>query len=180
MTALLLRLQYILFSIMMMMLIACQSSVRFSSARTASFDAEKRITLGNQPQKLTTLQHKIISSAEKFLGVPYCWGGTSDDCMDCSGFVQRVYGNVGVSLPRTAAEQFNAAKNINPKDSKAGDLVFFSFTGTGISHVGIYAGNNEVIHASSSRGVVRQPLDDTYLSAGFAAIRRIIPALTDK
>jgi len=98
--------------------------------------------------------------------------------MDCSGFVQRVYSSVGVQLPRTAAEQFNASKSIAASDSKAGDLIFFSFIGSGISHVGIYAGNNEVIHASSSRGVIRQPLNDSYLSAGYAGVRRVIPSLT--
>ncbi len=114
------------------------------------------------------------------MGIPYCWGGIGDDCMDCSGFVQRVYDNVGITLPRTAAEQFNAGKYIAPSDTKAGDLIFFSFTGSGISHVGICAGNNEVIHASSSRGVIRQPMADSYLSLGYVGVRRVVAALSER
>lgn len=180
MTVLYLRIQHILFFVALLTLISCRSSVRFASGNDTSSQIERRIITGNQTQTFTPLQHRIITSAEKYLGVPYCWGGSDKDCMDCSGFVQRVYSSVGIALPRTASEQYNASKSISPNDSKAGDLIFFSFIGSGISHVGIYAGNNEVIHASSSRGVIRQPLDDSYLSAGFAGVRRIIPSLTNK
>ena len=174
------RFQHILIFALLFTLVSCQSSVRFSSGNHSTSDNNKKVVLGNQTKTLTSLQRKIIASAEKFLGVPYCWGGAGNDCMDCSGFVQRVYDNVGISLPRTAAEQFNVGKSIAPNETKAGDLIFFSFSGSGITHVGIYAGNNEVIHASSTNGVIRQTLADSYLSAGYAGVRRVVASLSER
>lgn len=180
MRILIVRFQYRLILALLLTLVSCQSSVRFSSGNQSTNDNNKKVVLGSQTKTLTSLQRRIIASAEKFLGIPYCWGGAGNDCMDCSGFIQRVYSDVGITLPRTAAEQFNAGKFIAPNETKAGDLIFFSFTGSGITHVGIFAGDNEVIHASSSGGVVRQTLADSYLSAGYAGVRRIITSLTDK
>lgn len=177
---LIVRFQYRLIFALLLLLVSCQSSVRFSSGNHSTNDNSKKVVLGNQSRTLTQLQRRIISSAEKFLGIPYCWGGASNDCMDCSGFVQRVYSDVGISLPRTAAEQFNSGKFIAPNETKAGDLIFFSFAGSGITHVGIFAGNNEVIHASSSSGVVRQTLADSYLSAGYAGVRRVVGSLSER
>lgn len=180
MRILIVRSQHSLIFAVLLLLASCQSSVRFSSGNHSTNDNSKKIVLGNQTKALTSLQRRIITSAEKYLGIPYCWGGAGNDCMDCSGFVQRVYSDVGISLPRTAAEQFNTGKFITPNETKAGDLIFFSFTGSGITHVGIFAGNNEVIHASSSGGVVRQTLADSYLSAGYAGVRRVVGSLSER
>jgi cell wall-associated NlpC family hydrolase len=87
-------------------------------------------------------------TAERFVGIPYLWGGnTVVDGMDCSGFVRAVYNLCGVNIPRTSAEQFKVGRSIELCDLVDGDLVFFSTSGNRISHVGIYVGNNHFVHA---------------------------------
>ena len=114
----------------------------------------------------------IVREAEKWLGTPYCYGGLDNHCTDCSGFVLQVFSTVGVVLPRTASDQFEYATNVNEDNMQPGDLVFFQH-GSGIAHVGIYVGNNEFIHASTSRGVVRQSLDDEYYRTTYAGCRTL-------
>jgi len=95
------------------------------------------------------LREELIKTAKRFMGVPYLWGGTSPDAgFDCSGLTMAVYQLNGFDLPRISREQFEAGVPIEEKKLEKGDLVFFSTTGTGkISHVGIYAGNGQFIHA---------------------------------
>lgn len=119
------------------------------------------------------IQSRVVEEAQKWLGVPYCYGGESHNCTDCSGFVMQVFAAVGVELPRTAARQFLSVEKIDPSESAPGDLVFFSRGGS-ISHVGIYTGNNEIIHASSSRGVIMQSLEDSYLRKTYAGMGRVM------
>ena len=94
--------------------------------------------------------NKIIATGKKYLGVPYVWGGTTTAGFDCSGFTQYVLKENGISIPRTAAEQFAAGKAVDKKNLKVGDLVFFTTYKPGASHVGFYMGNDQFIHASSS------------------------------
>ncbi len=166
-------------ALLILTLLGCQSSVRFTSSTSGKSTSSVPRTYASSEQSLTPLQRRIITSAEKFLGVPYCYGGTSTKCTDCSGFVQQVFAGSGVGVPRTAAEQYTVGTEIEPEEWSIGDLVFFDFNG-GISHVGIYAGGGNIIHASTSKGVIRQPLSDDYLSSGFVGIRRILPALTGR
>ena len=87
-------------------------------------------------------------TAERFVGIPYQWGGnTVVDGMDCSGFVRAVYNLCGVNIPRTSAEQFKVGRGIDAEDLVDGDLVFFGSSAGRVSHVGIYVGNNQFVHA---------------------------------
>jgi cell wall-associated NlpC family hydrolase len=87
-------------------------------------------------------------TAERFVGIPYLWGGnTVVDGMDCSGFVRAVYNLCGVNIPRTSAEQFRVGRSVGVDDLVDGDLVFFGAPDSGISHVGIYVGSNRFVHA---------------------------------
>jgi len=87
-------------------------------------------------------------TAERFVGIPYQWGGNNVvDGMDCSGFVRAVYNLCGVNIPRTSAEQFKVGRNIGLDDLVDGDLVFFGSSDDRISHVGIFVGNNRFVHA---------------------------------
>jgi len=105
-----------------------------------------------------------------FLGAPYRFGGTGEGGFDCSGLVVRVYAGLGVRLPRTAAGQFAAlppASRLRP-----GDLVFFSFKGHRIDHVGIYLGGGRFVHASN-RGVVIEDLDLPWYRRAYRGARRV-------
>lgn len=95
------------------------------------------------------LRKELIKTARRFIGVPYLWGGSSPEAgFDCSGLTMAVYQLNGLDLPRLSHEQYEAGVPVEEKNLRAGDLVFFSATGTGkISHVGVYAGEGQFIHA---------------------------------
>ncbi|MGE7091432.1 NlpC/P60 family protein [Lysinibacillus sp. NPDC048646] len=112
-----------------------------------------------------------ISTAKQFLGRGYVWGGSNPSTgFDCSGLVQWSYKQAGVSLPRTASQQYLATQRISASEARVGDLVFFSY-GSGVAHVGIYLGNNTMIDAQN-KGVVIESLDwwNQYL-VGFGRIQ---------
>ncbi|WP_458412619.1 C40 family peptidase [Schinkia sp. CFF1] len=98
----------------------------------------------------------IIKSAEKYIGTPY--GGE----FDCSGYVHRVFSENGIDLPRSSRSQYKQGENVEKADLQKGDLVFFKTSGSGISHVGIYIGDNQFIHSATSKGVMISSLDDPY------------------
>ncbi|WP_143083224.1 C40 family peptidase [Alteribacillus iranensis] len=104
---------------------------------------------------------EIIAEAKKHMGTPYQWGGTTPGGFDCSGFIQYTFKKAGEELPRTAAEQYGVGKSVSKSDLRKGDLVFFSH-GSGIQHNGIYIGNGQFIHSSTSKGVIISQLDDPY------------------
>ncbi|TGE31734.1 NlpC/P60 family protein [Desulfosporosinus sp. Sb-LF] len=113
-------------------------------------EALKKATIS--PQEKTTTQ--IISTAKGFLGVPYKWGGTTPEGFDCSGFTRYVFASHNISLPRVSLDQYGVGTPVAFSDLIPGDLVFFNLTsGTQISHVGIYIGNNQFISATSSKGI---------------------------
>ena len=94
----------------------------------------------------------IVDYACQFIGNPYVWGGTSlTNGADCSGFVQSVYKNFGYSLPRTCTPQSNAGTAVSLAALAPGDLVFYDHGTGSCEHVGIYIGNGQIVHASSSR-----------------------------
>lgn len=122
----------------------------------------------------TSTARNIISNAFKYIGVPYVFGGTSTWGFDCSGFTQYVFGSVGISLPRTADNQFYGGNRVSINNLRAGDLVFFETYEPGPSHVGIYIGNGEFIHAGSSTGVAVADLSDRYWGERYLGARRVI------
>lgn len=95
------------------------------------------------------LRKKITATAERLIGIPYKWGGTSPkEGFDCSGLTMVVYRLNGLDLPRTSWKQFQAGKPVGKSQLQTGDLVFFATKGgNNVSHVGIYKGNNMFIHA---------------------------------
>lgn len=119
-------------------------------------------------------QTGIVNFAQQFLGVPYVWGGSSPKGFDCSGFVQYVYANQGVHLPRTADIQATAGRPIAKADLQPGDLVFFAGDYVNISHVGIYVGNGRMIHASTSQGIAYDSLSRDYRVAHYVGACRVI------
>lgn len=112
--------------------------------------------------------NRLINEARSWLGVPYLWGGNNRNGVDCSGFVLQVYkGALDIKLPRTAATQCEWCTNIKREALTPGDLVFFDTTkdrNGRVSHVGMYIGNGQMIHASSSKGVIISSIEGNYYS----------------
>jgi len=113
-----------------------------------------------------TNANEIIKTAQKYLGVPHCMGGTTMKCMDCSGLLVTVFANYGIQLPHNSEEQARYGKIIAGMDELIkGDLVFFIRTyetNRLITHSGIYVGNNKFIHTSTSNGVTITSLNDPW------------------
>ncbi|TEW56861.1 hypothetical protein E2R68_00290 [Psychromonas sp. RZ22] len=116
----------------------------------------------------------LMSEYSYWKGSPYRWGGNTLNGIDCSSLVQQVFHNTfNITLPRTTEYQVRKGYSINKSDLKVGDLVFFK-TGWRTRHVGIYMGNNEFFHASTSRGVMISKLSNPYWKKHYWQSRRVI------
>lgn len=121
------------------------------------------------------LAMSIVATAEECLGVRYAWGGESMKGFDCSGLVYYVFKQNGITLGRTCSKQYATGMPVNKNNLIPGDLVFFQNTyQSGLSHVGIYIGDGEFIHASSSNGVMVSKLSNSYWSSHYYGARRIV------
>ncbi len=129
---------------------------------------------GRVPSPMGALDGKVLSSTALSLrGAPYRNGGSTPDGFDCSGFIQYVFGLNGLAVPRATREQFRIGRSIDRGHLAPGDLVFFSTVAPGASHVGIAIGNDEFVHAPSSRGVVRvERLSADYWRRRYIGARR--------
>lgn len=120
--------------------------------------------------------YEISGTALSLRGTPYRNGGADTNGFDCSGFVWYVFGRHGIVLGRTVAEQYRAGGEVAPSDLQEGDLVFFSTTTPGATHVGIVVGGDSFIHAPASTGVVRvENLSSSYWAPRFLGARRVTP-----
>jgi cell wall-associated NlpC family hydrolase len=122
--------------------------------------------------RTSRMAEALTRSAMRFLGVPYVFGGTSTSGFDCSGFVQHVFAMLGIAVPRTADAQYDVGHRA-VGGPHPGDLVFFDTYG-GVSHVGIYLGHGEFVHASSSHGVMVSHLSESYWAARYVGAKRLI------
>jgi len=117
----------------------------------------------------------LLSMARQYLGVPYVWAGRSPSGFDCSGFIYFVFDQMGYGLPRMADGQFEVGIPVSRNALQPGDLVFFSTYEPGPSHVGIYLGNEQFIHASSGAGYVTvTSMANPYHRDRYIGARRII------
>jgi cell wall-associated NlpC family hydrolase len=116
-------------------------------------------------------------TAERFVGIPYRWGGENVvDGMDCSGFVRAVYNLCGLSIPRTSRDQFKAGDSVFKDDLRDGDLLFFGTSEDSINHVGIYVGNHKFVHAPRRGEEIRvTSVDESYFEKRFIGARRYFP-----
>ncbi len=115
----------------------------------------------------------VIATAQKYMGVPYVWGGETPAGFDCSGFTQYVMKQNGIVIPRTAADQYAAGTPVDKADLRVGDLVFFTTYKPGASHVGFYMGDGKFIHASSAaKKVTISQLDEEYYTQHYIGSRR--------
>lgn len=117
---------------------------------------------------------ELLESVDYWYGVRYRRGGNTKSGVDCSGFSVAVYSAVyGMMLPRVSREQYRISRKISTTELQEGDLVFFNTTGRGVSHVGVYLGNNRFAHASVSRGVMVSSLLENYYIQRFVGAGRI-------
>jgi cell wall-associated NlpC family hydrolase len=120
---------------------------------SATSAAQVRVEVQRRPSKAT----RVLTTAQRYVGTKYVFGGTSPRGFDCSGFVQYVFRKHGVRLPRTSRQQAVVGRRVAAKLSglRPGDLLLFATGGSRIDHVAIYAGKNRIIHSSASGGGVR-------------------------
>lgn len=113
-------------------------------------------------------------TAERFVGIPYRWGGENVvDGMDCSGFVRAVYNLCGLSIPRTSRDQYKAGESVAKGELQDGDLIFFGSSESSINHVGIYVGNGRFVHAPRRGEEIRvTSVDESYFEKRFIGARR--------
>jgi len=116
-------------------------------------------------------------TAERFVGIPYRWGGENVvDGMDCSGFVRAVYNLCGLSIPRVSRDQFKAGEQVAKDDLRDGDLLFFGASADSITHVGIYVGNGKFVHAPRRGEDIKvSGVDESYFERRFIGARRYFP-----
>ena len=165
---------------------------QFSLADISSRDVDRAIRIGrvlletHEAVATTTssksgsrVARRAVNTGDDYLGVPYKWGGSTPRGFDCSGFVQYVYREHGVRLPRTSRQMAHAGRSVPARIAslRAGDLMLFRGRNGVISHVALYAGNNQILHSSSSgRGVRYDNLSSKrgrYYTTHFVKARRV-------
>lgn len=122
------------------------------------------------PSKLHPQSNALLTEAKKWLGTPYKYGGQDKRGVDCSGLVLNVYQKaLDIKLPRNSGEQASFCSPLAKDKLLPGDLLFFATSGSGkVSHVGIYVGDNKMIHSSASRGVIVSNISEAYYLRTFA------------
>jgi murein DD-endopeptidase len=121
------------------------------------------------------LPDDIVEYAQRFAGTPYRNGGTDPTGFDCSGFVQYVFAKHGVRLPRSVVSLARVGEAVATDDIRTADLLFFSTTGPGPTHVAIALGDGRFVHAPSGRGMVRiENLSGSYWPMRFIEARRVV------
>ena len=123
-----------------------------------------------------TVRYRLVKMARTFLGLPYRWGGMSERRgVDCSGLVKVLFAKLHVELPRSSREQIQSGKEISLDQLETGDLVFFSTHGEIPTHVGVYLGNDQFLHAEQKAGrVIITNLKDPWYVKRFLGARRVI------
>ena len=141
----------------------------------ADSDETRTFTYEDHAQALVT-RHSLYALARKQLGKPYIYGSTGMRGFDCSGLTYYLYGEHGTRLHRRASEQLQDGIIVSSDGMQVGDLVFFreSWDPCAASHVGIYVGNNQIIHASASHGIEVADLSTRYFAANFLCVRRVV------
>ncbi|WP_019519600.1 C40 family peptidase [Faucicola boevrei] len=136
----------------------------------------------NLLEKITTLQSQtsntadgLLSKAKTLIGTPYRFGGTTPSGFDCSGFMQYVFKNAGISLPRTSRDMATVGKQVSRDALQVGDMVFFAHSGSRISHVGMYVGDGKFIHSPSTGKTVEiTSLNSKYWAGRYITARRVL------
>ncbi|HUM97318.1 MAG TPA: NlpC/P60 family protein [Chitinophagaceae bacterium] len=145
-----------------------KSAIESAAAVQFKYSVLLKTEVENLPSK------SLLDVVDQWYGVRYRTGGNTKTGVDCSGFTVAVFAAAyGLSLPRVSREQYRISRKISTAELQEGDLVFFNTRGSGVSHVGVYLGNNKFIHASVSRGVMVNDLFESYYAKRFLGAGRI-------
>src|SRR5919199_2214613 len=166
---------------MRLLTISAMAFALAASSYAAPAGAQQRPAAATVAVRAEVRGEDVVRTARRYLGVPYRLGGETPRAFDCSGFVQYVFRQYGIAMPRTAHEQAGVGDAPFPGDLRPGDLLFF-YGGRGAQHIALYIGADTIIHASSSGRRVK--LDVLRRSAGqrswfrqrLIAVRRVLPA----
>jgi len=155
-----------------------QISQLIAARNTAEVEAVSSVQLKYAVLMNTELEslpnRALLESVDEWYGVRYRTGGNTKSGVDCSGFTVAVYtAAYGIALPRVSREQYRISRKISTTELQEGDLVFFNTNGSGVSHVGVYLGNNKFIHASVSKGVMVSDLFEPYYLKRYFGAGRI-------
>lgn len=144
----------------------------------ANFSIQTANAATSQTQNIQTIGDQIIQTGQKYLGTPYKYGAKSGDTryFDCSSFVQYVFKQHGINLPRTSRQQATVGQTVSKSQLKKGDLLFFKLRSSGgkIGHVAIYAGDNKVLHTYGKGGVRFDSLSAAWLEWGYVTAKRVV------
>lgn len=129
-----------------------------------------------KPSTNTDAASAVVNLAYAKLGSPYVWGAEGPNSFDCSGLTSYVFRNAaGVSLPRTSSSQYGVGRSVSKANLQAGDLVFFATGGGGVSHVGIYVGGGNMVHAPNSGDVVKvSNINSSYWQKAYVGAKRVL------
>lgn len=163
--------------------------MRLNGLRSTTIEVGQRLNLGAgssfaksasaqvaRPAPQTAGRAYINTAASRYLGIRYALGGTGARGIDCSGYTMRVFQQLGVRLPRTAAAQWGVGYAVSSRNLQAGDLVFFNTTGRGVSHVGVYLGGGMMANANSyyGRSIIEPIFSNPYWASRYVGARRVM------
>ena len=162
----------------MVVVAALSTACATSGATPRPFPTPGRSTGSGAPAvgagSVSASGYEISGTALGFRGTPYRNGGADPKGFDCSGLVWYVFAQHGLVMPRTVSEQYRVGESVTPERLQPGDLVFFSTSAEGASHVGIAIGGDSFVHAPSSTGVVRvERMSSSYWSSRYVGARRV-------
>lgn len=169
-----------------LIVVSCGTSKPVSNARkhTPSKSVAKPVVLrdldSDYSGKISSSVKRILNDAERYLGVPYKYGGNTSSGFDCSGFTVKVFEENAYRLPRRSVDQAMIGEKVNVSKIRPGDLVFFATAGgSRVSHVGIVHdvgddGEIKFIHASTSKGVIISSLNEKYWNKAYLHAQRIL------
>ena len=151
-------------------------NIKMANGVTGFVSAQYVTRYNSDNSEASNIAATIAQNAYNYLGYTYSYGASGPNAFDCSGFTSYLYKQQGISIPRTADNQSEAGVYVNKSELLPGDLVFFSNrSDRSVNHVGVYVGNGEFIHASTStRGVVKDSLSSNYYTNHYVTARRML------
>lgn len=157
--------------------ILCNGRTGYVSAQYAKVEDSDQVSKPAPDDNAATNPegNSIVAAALQYVGYPYVYGTAGPETFDCSGFTSYIYKQFGVTLNRSSKDQVNNGVAVSKSNLQQGDLVFFSTNGVYPTHVGIYIGDGNIVHASTAKdGVKISSLDTSYYTTNYFAARRIV------